>query len=215
MSSPTSTNSLASNLLLMARSTNCGVAFFLDICKGAKVSGHITGKSKPSSDDDEDWEAIDSRVKSWFYSTCEPNLLQIVSSDNCTAKDLWDKLDEFFLNNKMSRMLQLQDQFRNTKKGVSSITEYCHALKNIVDALADVDSTINEIEHVMQILHQLPPSYHSIMDVITNTKPFPSFLEAKNMLLLHESREENTDSTLDLGNSTTSALYSVSTQPGK
>lgn len=151
----------------------------MDIFKGAKVSGRITGKSKPSRDDDEDWEIIDSRVKSWFYSTCEPNLLQIVSSDNCMTKDLWDKLDEFFLNNKMPCMLQLQDEFRNTKKGDSSITEYCHALKNI----ADVDSTINEIELVMQILRQFPPSYHSIVEVITNAKPFPSFLEAKNMLL--------------------------------
>lgn len=80
---------------------------FIDVCKAAKVYGFITGTSKPSGDTDEDWDAIDSRIKSWFYSTCEPNLLQIISADSCTAKDLWDKLEEFFLNNKMSRMLQL------------------------------------------------------------------------------------------------------------
>lgn len=42
---------------------------FLDMCKGAKVHGHITGKSKPRGDEDEDYEAIDSRIQSWFYST--------------------------------------------------------------------------------------------------------------------------------------------------
>lgn len=187
---------------------------FLDMCKGAKVHGHITGKSKPTGDNDEDWEAIDSRIKSWFYSTCDANLLQIISSDDCTAKNLWDKLDEFFLNNKMSRMLQLQEQFRNTKKGTSSITDFCHTLKNLADALADCDSNINEIELVMQILRQLPPSYHSIVDVITNTKPFPSFLEAKNMLLLHESREESLEPHPDTPLTSTTALYS-SSQPGK
>ncbi|KAJ9537125.1 hypothetical protein OSB04_029858 [Centaurea solstitialis] len=181
---------------------------FLDMCKGAKVYGHITGKSKPVSDNDEDWEAIDSRIKSWFYSTCDANLLQIISSDDCTAKDLWDKLDEFFLNNKMSRMLQLQEQFRNTKKGTSSITDFCHNLKNLADALADCDSKIDEIELVMQILRQLPPSYHSIVDVITNTKPFPSFLEAKNMLLLHESREESVEPHTDTPLTSSAALYS-------
>ncbi|KAJ9546692.1 hypothetical protein OSB04_019235 [Centaurea solstitialis] len=160
---------------------------FLDMCKGAKVYGHITGKSKPASDNDEDWEAIDSRIKSWFYSTCDANLLQIISSDDCTAKDLWDKLDEFFLNNKMSRMLQLQEQFH---------------------ALADCDSKIDEIELVMQILRQLPPSYHSIVDVITNTKPFPSFLEVKNMLLLHESREESVEPHTDTPLTSSAALYS-------
>ncbi|KAJ9560758.1 LOW QUALITY PROTEIN: hypothetical protein OSB04_005918, partial [Centaurea solstitialis] len=181
---------------------------FLDMCKGAKVYGHITGKSKPASENDEDWEAIDSRIKSWFYSTCDANLLQIISSDDCTAKDLWDKLDEFFLNNKMSRMLQLQEQFRNTKKGTSSITDFCHNLKNLADALADCDSKIDEIELVMQILRQLPPSYHSIVDVITNTKPFPSFLEAKNMLLLHESREESVEPHTDTPLTSSAALYS-------
>lgn len=67
----------------------------------------------------------------------------------------------------------------------------------------------------MQILRGLPPSYQSIVDVTTNTKPFPSFLEAKNMLLLHENREETNDSTPDPANTTTTALYSVSHQPGK
>lgn len=94
-------------------------------------------------------------------------------------------------------MLQLQDQFRSTKKGSHSITEYCHTLKNLADDLQDVDSPITEIELVMQILRQLPPSYHSLVDVITNSKPFPSFLEAKNMLLLHKSREAASESTID------------------
>ncbi|XP_023730469.1 uncharacterized protein LOC111878190 [Lactuca sativa] len=122
---------------------------FLDMCKGAKVHGHITGKSLLKGDDDENWEAIDSRIKSWFYTTCDANLLHIISSDDCTTKDLWDKLTKFFLNNKMSHMLQLQEQFRNTKKGFSSITEFCHTLKNLVEALADCDSKIDEIELVM------------------------------------------------------------------
>ncbi|KAJ9543614.1 hypothetical protein OSB04_023321 [Centaurea solstitialis] len=159
---------------------------FLDMCKGAKVHGHLTGKSKPSVSDD-DWETIDSRIKSLFYSTCDANLLQIIFDDNCTAKYLWDKLDEFFLNNKMSRMLQLKEQFH---------------------ALAACDSKIDEAELVMQILRQLPPSYHSIVDVITNTKPFPSFLEAKNMLLLHESRNESIKPYPDTPLTSFAALYS-------
>lgn len=162
--------------------------------------------SKPSGDDDEDWEAIDSRIKSWFYSTCDANLLQIISRDDCTAKDLWDELEKFFLNNKMSRRLQLQDTFRNTQKGAMNITEYCHTLKNLADNLADVDSPINDVELVMQILQKLPPSYQSIIDVITHSKPFPTFLEAKNMLLLHESRAENVESSPDSFPSSSPAL---------
>lgn len=65
---------------------------FIDLCKGTKVMGHITGKYKPTGDDDEDWEAIDSRVKSWFYSSCDASLLNIVSKDECTSKDMWDEI---------------------------------------------------------------------------------------------------------------------------
>ncbi|KAJ9537518.1 hypothetical protein OSB04_030251 [Centaurea solstitialis] len=108
----------------------------------------------------------------------------------------------------MSRMLQLQEQFRNTKKGPLSITDFCYNLKNLADALADCDSKITDVELVMQILRQLPPSYHSIVDVITNTKPFPSFLEAKNMLLLHESREESVEPHTDTPLTSSAALYS-------
>lgn len=78
--------------------------------------------------------------------------MQIINSDHCTAKDLWDKLDEFFRNNKMSHMLQLQDQFRHTKKGSSSITEFCHTLNSLYDDSKDVDSIITDIELVIQIL---------------------------------------------------------------
>ncbi|KAJ9543586.1 hypothetical protein OSB04_023293 [Centaurea solstitialis] len=184
---------------------------FTDMCKGAKVMGHITGTSQPKGTDDEDWEAIDSRIKSWFYSTSEPNLLNIITKDNCTAKDLWEALDSYFLNNKLSRSLQLQTAFRNTKKGVLSITDYCHTLKDIADSLADVDTKISQQDLVLQILQHLPPSYQSLVDVITHTKPFPSFLKDKNMLLLHESREDKPDPTADTHLSPSSALYSTST----
>ncbi|KAJ9545073.1 hypothetical protein OSB04_024780 [Centaurea solstitialis] len=91
-------------------------------------------------------------IRGRYEAVDDANLLQIISDDNCTAKDLWDKLEEFFLNNKMSRMLQLQEQFRNTKKGTSSITDFYLNLKNLADALAACDSKVDETELVMQIL---------------------------------------------------------------
>lgn len=54
-------------------------------------------------------------------------------------------------------MLKLQEQFCNTKKSSWAFTDYCHNLKHLADALADVDSEITELELVMQILCGLPP----------------------------------------------------------
>lgn len=88
---------------------------FKYICTCVKFIGNITDKSKPIGEDDEDWVSIDSRVKSWFYSTCDPSVLQVITTNSCTSKDMWDNLHEYFLNSKMPRMLQLQEQFHNTK----------------------------------------------------------------------------------------------------
>lgn len=101
------------------------------------------------------------------------------------------------------------------KEGSSSITQFCHTLKNLVDDLKDVDSTITEIELVMQILWQLPSSYHSIVDVITDKKSFPSLIEAKNIFFLHEFREAAFDSIIDPSMSQSVAFFSSSNHLGK
>lgn len=57
---------------------------------------------------------------------------------NCTASQLMQNIDDFFLNNKMSRSLQRQEIFPTTKKGDLNITDFCHSLKNLADSLNDV-----------------------------------------------------------------------------
>lgn len=65
--------------------------------------------------------------------------------------------------------------FTMTDKGLNSISKFCHTLKNVADNLKDVESPITKIEFLMQILRQLSPSYHNIVDMIINTKSFVSF----------------------------------------
>lgn len=106
---------------------------FSNMCHGTLCYGHILGKSKPTGDDDEEWYSEDARIKSWFYSTCDSSLLQIIIVMTVLLKFFGINSRIFFRNNKMSCMLQLLDQFRNTKKGASSIIEFCHTLKNLAD----------------------------------------------------------------------------------
>lgn len=134
-------------------------------------------------------------------------MLQIIITENCTAKDLWDNIEKFFLDNKMARALQLHEIFHNTKKDDMNITDYYHHLKFFVDALKDVDAPISETELVMQILHQLPSSYSSLVDIITNIVPFPTFFKAKTMLLVHESRENQIESLSEPPFNSSTALY--------
>lgn len=69
----------------------------------------------------------------------------------------------------MSRSLQIQEIFRTMKMGDLNITNFCHTLENLYDALNDVHTLVSETNLVMRILCQLPQ--HIIVDIITNTKP--------------------------------------------
>lgn len=71
------------------------------------------------------------------------------------------------------------------------------------------------IELVMQILNQLLPSCYSIVDAIINTKPFPLFLEAKNMFLLYEPREESNEGINGAIYTSSVVLYSSAHTNGK
>ncbi|GKD83517.1 hypothetical protein Tco_1350356 [Tanacetum coccineum] len=105
--------------------------------------------------------------------------------------------------------------FKLSVDGTISITEYCHTSKNLVDTLDDVGTPVSEQELVLQILRNLPASCHSIVNVITNTKPFPSFLDVGNTLLLHESREDNSKDTTDVVASPSTALFTTTDNIGK
>ena len=78
---------------------------FLDICHSAKIFNQIAGKFLPTDDDDEDWYSIDPKIKTWIYNTVEPNLLQIITGENLTTKDVCDNIEQFFVTNKVSRSL--------------------------------------------------------------------------------------------------------------
>nr|GEU35882.1 hypothetical protein [Tanacetum cinerariifolium] len=156
---------------------------FIDLCTCAKVSDDIT--NDPPTVRDEDWISIDAKIETWYYNTVEANLLQIMIKEQCTAKDLWDNIEEFFTNNKMSRALQLKETFY---------------------------SPVIETRLVIQILRQLPSSYNSMKDIITNTQPFPTFVNARNMLLLHESRDEHSEPQHEPVLDSSTALYHTTRQ---
>ena len=100
-------------------------------------------------------------------------------------------------------MFQLQDQFHNTKKvqvqSPSSVTR-SRILLMISKMLIPQSLKSNLF---LQILRQLPPTYHSIFNVNTN------------MLLLHESCEATSDLHIDPSVSQSSALYASTNNSGR
>lgn len=109
----------------------------------------------------------------------------------------------------MACMLQFQDQLRNTKKVHPRFMNIVTTLKLLSMFSWCWIHYLWSWTWYANALWSLT-SYQSIVDVITNTNLFSSFMEAKNMLLLHWNCDENHDPMLDSKNNNTTALYSVS-----
>ncbi|XP_071728671.1 uncharacterized protein [Rutidosis leptorrhynchoides] len=155
-------------------------------CMSFDLMGHLDGSSKPTADDDKDWKKIDSLIKLWIYGTLSKPLLQYVVKRKYIAHQLWEYIENLFRNNKDSREMELENELRNITLGNSSITEYCRRIQTIADLLENIDSNVSDKNLVAYMLNGLPEKYDNTIEIITYKVLFPTFLEARSMLLLAE-----------------------------
>lgn len=88
---------------------------------------------------DHHWLTMDCTVKSWLVSTVSPELVEIVSTGIPTSRSIWLGHENQFIGNKETRVLLFDVEFRTIIQGGDlSVTEYCHKLKSMADALADL-----------------------------------------------------------------------------
>ncbi|XP_021758568.1 uncharacterized protein LOC110723524 [Chenopodium quinoa] len=70
------------------------------------------------------------------------------------------------------------------------MADYCKEVKLLADQLSNVDNPISERKMVLQLISGLPKGeYDTVVALITQTDPTPSFSEARSMFLLEENRK--------------------------
>lgn len=149
---------------------------------------HVNG-DEPHHDDG-DWVRLDLTVLGWIYATITDELMQFVGVDDITAYGAWLKLEHMFRDNKMSRAIHLEADFRLLAQGDLSISAYCHKLKALADGLADCDQPISEEALVLQLIRGLSPKFGTLKTILPMQQPFPSFMQARGYLLLEETAKE-------------------------
>ncbi|XP_010501787.1 PREDICTED: uncharacterized protein LOC104779092 [Camelina sativa] len=190
-------------------------------CLSFGVSSHLDGTSSPSSDTDTKWKERDGLVKMWIYGTISESLLDFVLKKKCSARELWLYVEALFRDNKDGRALQLENDLRTLVIGDLNIHDFCQKLKSISDLLANIDSPVSDKALVMHMVNGLSEKFDNIVNVIIHKTPFPSFSEARSMLLMEESRLQkqhraSSTSTLDVSSPNvllTSASYSNPSPP--
>ncbi|XP_071680415.1 uncharacterized protein [Lolium perenne] len=123
-----------------------------------------------------DWACDDFIVLSWIYGSISTELFGIVISLGSTARQIWDSIANLFHDNKKSRALALDAEFRNTPQGDMSVHDYCVKLKSLADALGDVGEKILDDTLVLTVLRGLNEQYIHLRSFLSYQVPFPTFL---------------------------------------
>lgn len=110
----------------MLRALNC----FKSTCS-YNLLDHIDPNTlRPVGINAKTWNCLDSIVKSWIYSTISIDLLQSIMRLGTTAHQLWNRLQEIFQDNRITRVVYLEEQFNNTRfSAFSNVSNYYARLK--------------------------------------------------------------------------------------
>jgi hypothetical protein len=102
------------------------------------------------------------------------------------ARTAWLHLEDEFLGKRESRALLLSTEFRTAKQGASSITDFCRRLETMVASLREFGDPVGDHTLVLTLLRGLCGKFRPMVTNIKLRQPFPTFTEARTLLLLEE-----------------------------
>nr|XP_051197288.1 uncharacterized protein LOC127310677 [Lolium perenne] len=169
------------------------------------LTAHVlgtTGATPSDTSPTSDWARDDYTVLSWIYGSISSELLGIIMAPGSTARQIWDALASLFHDNKKSRALAIDAEFRNTPQGDMSVHDYCSKLKSFADALADVGQPVSDETLVLTVLRGLNEQFSHLRSFLPCQVPFPTFLQTRSALVLEEAQKKT-----DAKNAAASALW--------
>jgi hypothetical protein len=95
----------------------------------------------------------------WILDTLSHKLHEIVWEPTETAHQASLALEDQFLGNRESRVLQLDARFRFFKQGDLSISDYYHQMKGMADDLRALGETIIDHHLVLNLLQGMNKSF--------------------------------------------------------
>jgi hypothetical protein len=102
------------------------------------------------------------------------------------ARGAWVYLENEFLGQRESRALLLSAEFRTAKQGAASITDFCRHLETMAATLSDYGDPIGDRTMVFTLLRGLNGKFRPMVSNLKIRQPFPTFEEARTLLLLEE-----------------------------
>ncbi|KAK1684485.1 hypothetical protein QYE76_045333 [Lolium multiflorum] len=117
--------------------------YFYLLFREYNLRDHIDGTADLLARDS-DWLAIDATIIRWLFLTVSPDIFQTVVREGDDARTVWGKINGLFTNNKLQRVVFLQQEFFGTPQGDQTLDAYCLRLKAISDELQDLGFRIGD-----------------------------------------------------------------------
>ncbi|CAN6283158.1 unnamed protein product [Urochloa humidicola] len=142
---------------------------------------------------------IDECIVNWLYTTISADMLNIVMEQQDTALAVRTAIQDLFNDNRLTRAVQLESEFRSLMQGNLSVLDYTSQLKVLASKLAAVGHPVREDNQVVNMLRGLNPRLRHMIASINSQDPLPSFRKARSQLLLEESSLKNQEKQLGGG----------------
>jgi hypothetical protein len=80
----------------------------------------------------------------------------------------------------------MEAEFRSFKQGALSVTDYCRRLETMAASLMEFGDPIGDRQLVLTLLRGLNAKFRHMVSNLKMQRPFPTFAEARTLLLLEE-----------------------------
>nr|XP_020156766.2 arp2/3 complex-activating protein rickA-like [Aegilops tauschii subsp. strangulata] len=137
--------------------------------------------------DDPDWAAIEASLIRWFYLTVSPDIFHTVVSEDDDACAVWTKINNLFTDNKLQRLVFLQQEFFGCHQDDSSIDDYCMRLKRLADELRDISAKVSDALMLSTLTAGLNEDFGNVASNLS-LLPNPTFQSVTAYLRLEEQR---------------------------
>ncbi|KAL5825076.1 hypothetical protein ACOSQ3_021139 [Xanthoceras sorbifolium] len=112
-----------------------------------------------------------------------------------SALEVWTKLQNLYLQQSMAKILQLRQQLQIVKKGAQSVSDFVLKIKNIGDALSVAGEEVSERDLLLSLMHGVGHEYDVVVVLISFQRTAMSHEEAQFLLLMHEQRIDELNTT--------------------
>ncbi|KAL0406182.1 UNVERIFIED_CONTAM: hypothetical protein Slati_3932100 [Sesamum latifolium] len=154
-----------------------------------------TPKLAEGSEEYDQWVRTDSLVLSWILNSISKDIVESFLYVD-TARDLWLEIEERYEVSNGPLVYQLQREIASASQGSLSVLAYFAKLKTLLDELGCLlkpkvgavkeQETLQQKDHLMQLLMGLNDAFESIQGKILMLEPLPTATKTYAMVLREE-----------------------------